>query len=196
MAAGHTAPALRGEMPYTHLHQTRSLGHRCQRACVFWPPGQCNPMGWYRRMLPTWCRKLQNHRPQPYSNSCSTPPHHPFPIPSSVYDMRRNVQQYSGRLPLSPGATLAWLAFSAEGALAALDSAGRMALRTQEFGGAWAPVWDAASVDGGASGCGWWPVALTLASQPQLYAVATLPGQQHPAVRGARRIVRQAVPCA
>uniref|UniRef100_A0A383WM40 Uncharacterized protein n=1 Tax=Tetradesmus obliquus TaxID=3088 RepID=A0A383WM40_TETOB len=61
----------------------------------------------------------------------------------AVYDVSRAVQCCCGPLVLSPGASLAWLGFSREGLLAAMDSAGVLRLRSPEWGGAWVQHLDA-----------------------------------------------------
>lgn len=53
-------------------------------------------------------------------------------------------QAAGGALPLSPGATLAWLGFSEEGLLACYDSEGELRLRSPDFGGSWVTAFSAA----------------------------------------------------
>lgn len=61
-----------------------------------------------------------------------------------VLDVAGESMLHQGPLPLSPGASLAWLGF-AEGSplLAAQDTKGYLRLRSPQFGGAWVPVFDA-----------------------------------------------------
>lgn len=49
------------------------------------------------------------------------------------------------QLALSPSATLAWLGYTEEGALAAYDSEGVLRVLSPEFGGTWVPIFSAAS---------------------------------------------------
>jgi hypothetical protein len=65
--------------------------------------------------------------------------------PSQVYDVSEQRETASGALPLTPGASLAWLGFSEEGLLAAYDSEGELRLRTPDFGGAWVPLFSSAA---------------------------------------------------
>jgi chromosome transmission fidelity protein 4 len=68
----------------------------------------------------------------------------------AVHDVTEQRLLHSGALPLSAGASLAWLGFSAEGQLTSVDSLGVLRLRTPEFGGAWVPAFSAAAERKGA----------------------------------------------
>jgi chromosome transmission fidelity protein 4 len=68
----------------------------------------------------------------------------------AVFDVPRQAAASSGPLPLGRGAALAWAGFTDEGLPAAFDSAGVMRVRTPEWGGAWAPVFEAKAARAGA----------------------------------------------
>jgi chromosome transmission fidelity protein 4 len=72
----------------------------------------------------------------------------------SLLDAARQAEAASGPLPLGRGAALAWLGFTDEGLPAAYDGAGVMRVRTPEWGGAWAPVFDARAARQGAASAG------------------------------------------
>ncbi len=59
-------------------------------------------------------------------------------------------------MPLSPGATLAWLGFSEEGLLAAYDSSGELRLRSELFCGAWVTAFSATAGEGRVMGWEVW----------------------------------------
>lgn len=67
----------------------------------------------------------------------------------SLFDAARQACAAAGPLPLTPGAALAWLGFSEEGLPATYDSAGALRLRTGEWGGAWAPVFNSKAARSG-----------------------------------------------
>ena len=63
----------------------------------------------------------------------------------ALQDVTEQRLLHGGPLPLSPGASLAWLGFSEEGQLAAYDSEGELRLRTPDFGGSWVTAFSAAA---------------------------------------------------
>jgi chromosome transmission fidelity protein 4 len=75
-----------------------------------------------------------------------------------VYDVVSSSLVATGPLPLSASATLAWLGFSEEGWPAAADSAGIIRVRTPDFGGSWAVVFD--SIKQSTGGEVFWTVGL------------------------------------
>jgi hypothetical protein len=67
----------------------------------------------------------------------------------ALYDVAEQRQLHAGPLPLSPGATLAWLGFTEEGQLASYDSHGELRLRSADFGGTWVTAFSATAGAGG-----------------------------------------------
>ena len=63
-------------------------------------------------------------------------------------------------LPLSPGATLAWLAFCDDGRVASLDSSGVLRLRGADAASPWTPAFDARTSPGTPDGATVWPVGV------------------------------------
>lgn len=90
-----------------------------------------------------------------------------------MHDISRQLQLYSGALPLSRGTTLTWLSFSSEGLLAAADSDGVIRLRNHDYGGCWVPVFTASAVRKNAEL--YWPVAVDLRQLMCVQCTATQP---------------------
>ncbi|KAI8464009.1 MAG: hypothetical protein J3K34DRAFT_526538 [Monoraphidium minutum] len=94
-------------------------------------------------------------------------------------DVARQGRVAEGALPLSRGAGLAWLGFSEEGLPAALDTAGVMRLRGQEWGGMWGPVFDSKLARAEGTSEAFWPVSV---SCRELTCVVTTEAAPHPPV--------------
>ena len=95
-----------------------------------------------------------------------------------MYDVPAQVKTDCGRLPLSEGASLTWLAFSAEGLLASMDSSETIRLLCGQWGGSWLPVFHAEAAR--TQGEVFWPVGL---QTQMLFCIVCNPQQPHPQVR-------------
>ena len=124
-------------------------GLQCGLLCVDGPPVALAASGSF--LAAAW------HAAPPTASASAPMPHGEQRVAYAIYEVDvltgGGAKVGSGGVALSPGATLTWLGFS-DGSdhgrpqLATCDSAGIVRLRTDAFGGGWAPVWDARSALG------------------------------------------------
>lgn len=98
-------------------------------------------------------------------------------LSAAVWDLAEQTQVAAGRLPLAPGSVLTWLGFTDAGALAAYDSEGVMRVRTPDYGGTWAPVFDSAATRAERESTSevYWPVSLSSAEMVVIVCSTTRP---------------------
>ncbi|XP_031287582.1 WD repeat and HMG-box DNA-binding protein 1 [Pistacia vera] len=60
-----------------------------------------------------------------------------------VFNVAKGTQPLKGRLPVTPGSSVAWFGFSEEGQLSSSDSKGVLRVYTSLYGGSWLPLFSA-----------------------------------------------------
>lgn len=121
--------------------------------------------------------------PTPSSDQC---------IRVSVYGVTERRLAHESMIALSPGgATLTWLGYTDEGALAVYDSDGVLRVRTPEWGGSWVPIFFAAAERKG--GEHFWVFAASLV-RAEVSCIVCANGPEPTVPSGAARPVVTAAP--